>query len=51
MKELKKNELLKDALFGRPFDNNVDMRGVIYFVVIVVLLAAIVLTLTLCKLL
>lgn len=51
MKESKKNELLKDALFGRPFDNNVDMRGVVYFVAIVAILAVLVLGLTFCKLL
>ena len=51
MKESKKNELLKDALFGRPFDNNVDMRGVVYFVAIVAILAVLVLGLTFCTLL
>lgn len=51
MKEPKKNELLKDVLFGRPFDSNVDMRGVVYFVAIVVILAVLVLGLTFCKLL
>ena len=51
MKKSKKNELLKDALFGRPFDNNVDMRGVVYFVAIVAILVVLVLGLTFCKLL
>ena len=51
MKKSKKNELLKDALFGRPFDNNVDMRGVVCFVAIVAILAVLVLGLTFCKLL
>ncbi len=49
MKNSKKKEILYDSLFNRPFDSNVDMAGVITFVVIVMILALLVLTFTVLK--
>ena len=50
MKKKDKKDVLKDSLFNRPFDSNVDMGGVIAFAIIALLLALIVLTLTVIKL-
>ena len=49
MKKEKKQKELRDSLVTRPFDSNVDMAGVITFVVIVMILALLVLTFTVLK--